>query len=76
MKKNVLKRTSILLALLSCMNIVGCQKKDVNNNEKENGKAVSSEKANMMGDGKDENNVFKPSDYYLKEKKEYIYEFR
>lgn len=75
MKKNVLKRTSILLALLSCMNIVGCQKKDVNNNEKENGKAVSSEKANMTGDGKDENNVFKPSDYCLKEKKEYIYEY-
>ena len=65
MKKIILKATCVVLTLGLCFSAFGCQK----NNQQE-GQAVSSEEAGMSGDDK-----FKPSDFAIEAKDEYVYEY-
>lgn len=65
MKKIILKATYVLLTLCLCLSAVGCQKN--NQNEEQ---SISSEEAGMSADDK-----FKPSDFALEAKDEYVYEY-
>ncbi|MBF1059240.1 MAG: TlpA family protein disulfide reductase, partial [Peptostreptococcus sp.] len=73
MNKNALKGAGVLLSLCLVFGAVGCQKSDDKAKTKEN-QAVSSEEAGMTANGGKEN-TFKPADYTLPVKDEYVYEF-
>lgn len=73
MNKNALKGAGVLLSLCLVFGAVGCQKSDDKAKTKEN-QAVSSEEAGMTANGGKEN-TFKPADYTLPVKNEYVYEF-
>ena len=74
MKKIILKGVAVLLTLALAISAVGCQENN-EDSKNEGGKAVSSEEAGMSTDANDKNDTFKPSEYTLKAKKEYIYEY-
>ena len=73
MRKNVLKGTTLLLALCFSVGAVGCQKSSGNTGK--DSKVVSPKEAGMKNDKNRENEKFKPSDYSLKPKDEFVYEF-
>lgn len=73
MRKNVLKGTTLLLALCFSVGAVGCQKSSGNNGKET--KFVSPKEAGMKDDKRGENEKFKPSDYSLQPKDEFVYEF-
>ena len=78
MKKNLLKKATFLLAVCLTVSAVGCQKKgNENKNSTESGvtQSIDSEKAGMTTDAKGSNETFKPADYGLEEKDEYVYEY-
>lgn len=74
MKKTISKGTLLALTLCLSLSAVGCKKSNESNKVKE-GQSVSSEEAGMSTNEKDKNETFKPSDYTLQTKKEYVYEF-
>ena len=74
MKKMVLKTACVLLTLCLSLSAAGCQKSN-ENNKSEEGQSISSEKADMLTNEKNNNETFKPSDYTLEAKKEYVYEY-
>ena len=74
MKKIVSRGACLLLALGLSLNAVGCQKSNENNKIKE-GQSISSEEAGMSINANGKNETFKPSDYTLEAKKEYVYEY-
>ena len=67
MKKIVSRGVFLLLTLCLSLSTVGCKKSNESNKTKE-GQSISSNE-------KDKNETFKPSDYTLKTKKEYVYEY-
>lgn len=83
MKKNILKGLCLLLIFCLGFSAIGCQKnqktEQTENSEvassEANNEAINPEEAGMSNDGKGQNNTFKPSDYTLDVKDEYIYEF-
>lgn len=78
MKKNLLKKATFLLAVCLTVSAVGCQKKgNENKNSTESGvtQSIDSEKAGMTTDAKGSNETFKPADYGLEAKDEYVYEY-
>mgnify|MGYP000785119526 CR=1 FL=1 len=74
MKKIVSRGACLLFALCLSLNAVGCQKSNENNKIKE-GQSISSEEAGMSINANGKNETFKPSDYTLEAKKEYVYEY-
>ena len=74
MKKIVSRGACLLLASCLSLNAVGCQKSNENNKIKE-GQSISSEEAGMSINENGKNETFKPSDYTLEAKKEYVYEY-
>ena len=56
------------------LSTVGCKKSNESNKIKE-GQSISSEEKGTSTNKKDKNATFKPSDYTLKTKKEYVYEY-
>lgn len=56
------------------LSAVGCQKSNENNKIKE-GQSISSEEEGMSINANSKNETFKPSDYTLEAKKEYVYEY-
>ena len=72
MKKIVSRGACLLLASCLSLNAVGCQKSNENNKIKE-GPSISSEEAGMSINENGKNETFKPSDYTLEAKKEYVY---
>ena len=56
------------------LSTVGCKKSNESNKIKE-GQSISSEEKGTSTNKKDKNTTFKPSDYTLKTKKEYVYEY-
>ena len=74
MKKIVSRGACLLLASCLSLNAVGCQKSNENNKIKE-GQSISSEEAGMSINANGKNETFKPSDYTLEAKKEYVYEY-
>ena len=73
-KKIVSRGACLLLTLCLNLSTVGCKKSNESNKIKE-GQSISSEEAGMSTNEKDKNETFKPSDYTLKTKKEYVYEY-
>ena len=73
MRKNVLKGTTLLLALCFSVGAIGCQKSSGNNGKET--KVVSPKEAGMKNDKSGENEKFKPADYSLQQKDEFVYEF-
>ena len=67
MKKIVSRGAFLLLTLCLSLSTVGCKKSNESNKIRE-GQSISSNE-------KDKNETFKPSDYTLKTKKEYVYEY-
>ena len=74
MKKIVSRGACLLLALCLSLSAVGCQKSNENNKIKE-GQSISSEEAGMSINPDGKNETFKPSDYTLEAKEEYVYEY-
>lgn len=74
MKKNLLKKATLLLAVTLTMTAVGCQRRG-NTNGSEAGQAIDPGMAGMSTDQKGQNETFKPADYGIEAKDEYIYEF-
>ena len=74
MKKIVSRGACLLLASCLSLNAVGCQKSNENNKIKE-GQSISSEEAGMSINANGKNETFKPLDYTLEAKKEYVYEY-
>ena len=74
MKKNLLKKAALLLAVTLTMTAVGCQRKG-NTNGSAAGQAIDPGKAGMSTDQKGQNETFKPADYGIEAKDEYVYEF-
>lgn len=74
MRKNIVKGACILLGL--CLSISAAWAQESTENKKtQETQTVSSEKAGMSNNANDKKDTFKPSDYTLDAKKEYIYEF-
>lgn len=73
-EKMVSRGACLLLASCLSLNAVGCQKSNENNKIKE-GQSISSEEAGMSINANGKNETFKPSDYTLEAKKEYVYEY-
>lgn len=74
MKKNLLKKGALLLAVTLTMTAVGCQRKG-NTKGSEAGQTIDPGKAGMSTDAKGQNETFKPADYGIDAKDEYVYEF-
>ena len=74
MKKIVSRGACVLLTLCLSLSAVGCQKSNENNKIKE-GQSISSEEAGMSINANGKNETFKPSDYTLEAKEEYVYEY-
>ncbi|MBL7576049.1 Thiol-disulfide isomerase or thioredoxin [Peptoniphilus asaccharolyticus DSM 20463] len=74
MKKIVSKGACLLLTLCLSLSAVGCQKSNENNKIKE-GQSISSEQAGMSTNANGKTETFKPSDYTLEAKEEYVYEY-
>ena len=74
MKKIVSRGACVLLTLCLSLSAVGCQKSNENNKIKE-GQSISSEEAGMSNNANGKNETFKPSDYTLEAKEEYVYEY-
>ena len=74
MKKNLLKKATLLLAVTLTMTAVGCQRRG-NTNESAAGQAIDPGMAGMSTDAKGQNETFKPADYGIEAKDEYVYEF-
>lgn len=74
MKKNLLKKATLLLAVTLTMTAVGCQRRG-NTNGSAAGEAIDPGKVGMSTDQKGQNETFKPADYGIEAKDEYVYEF-
>lgn len=74
MEKKVSRGAFLLLTLCLSLSTVGCKKSNESNKIKE-GQSISSKEKGMSTNEKDKNATFKPSDYTLKTKKEYVYEY-
>ena len=74
MEKKVARGAFLLLTLCLTLSTVGCKKSNKSNKIKE-GQSISSEEKGTSTNKKDKNTTFKPSDYTLKTKKEYVYEY-
>ena len=74
MGKKVARGAFLLLTLCLSLSTVGCKKSNESNKIKE-GQSISSEEKGTSTNKKDKNVTFKPSDYTLKTKKEYVYEY-
>ena len=74
MEKKVARGAFLLLTLCLSLSTVGCKKSNESNKIKE-GQSISSEEKGTSTNKKDKNTTFKPSDYTLKTKKEYVYEY-
>lgn len=74
MEKKVSRGAFLLLTLCLSLSTVGCKKSNESNKIKE-GQSISSKEKGMSTKEKDKNETFKPSDYTLKTKKEYVYEY-
>lgn len=74
MKKNLLKKGALLLAVTLTMTAVGCQRRG-NTKGSEAGQTIDPGKAGMSTDQKGQNETFKPADYGIDAKDEYVYEF-
>ena len=74
MEKKVARGAFLLLTLCLSLSTVGCKKSNESNKIKE-GQSISSEEKGTSTNKKDKNVTFKPSDYTLKTKKEYVYEY-
>lgn len=74
MKKNLLKKGALLLAVTLTMTAVGCQRRG-NTKGSEAGQTIDPSMAGMSTDAKGQNETFKPADYGIDAKDEYVYEF-
>lgn len=74
MKRTISRGALLLLTLCLGLSAVGCKKSNESNKVKQ-GQSVSSEEAGMSTNEKGKDETFKPSDYTLQTKKEYVYEF-
>ena len=74
MKKTISRGAFLLLTLCLSLSAVGCKKSNESNKVKQ-GQSVSSEEAGMSTNEKGKDETFKPSDYTLQTKKEYVYEY-
>ena len=74
MKKNLLKKGALLLAVTLTMTAVGCQRRG-NTNESAAGQTIDPSMAGMSTDQKGQNETFKPAEYGIDAKDEYVYEF-
>lgn len=74
MKKTISRGAFLLLTLCLSLSAVGCKKSNESNKVKQ-GQSVSSEEAGMSTNEKGIDETFKPSDYTLQTKKEYVYEY-
>lgn len=74
MKKNLLKKGALLLAVTLTMTAVGCQRRG-NTKGSEAGQTIDPSMAGMSTDQKGQNETFKPADYGIDAKDEYVYEF-
>lgn len=74
MKRTISKGALLLLTLCLGLSAVGCKKSNESNKVKQ-GQSVSSEEAGMSTNEKGKDETFKPSDYTLQTKKEYVYEY-
>lgn len=71
MKKMLLKGMAVVLALGLALSAIGCQKNSGNGGNE----AVNPEDAGMTNGQTGNNETFKPSDYTLAAKDEYVYEY-
>lgn len=74
MKKKVFKGACLFLTMALSVGVIGCQKnmpKDQAGNEQ----VVSSNEAGMSIEADQTNETFKPADYSIKAKEEYVYEY-
>ena len=74
MEKKVSRAAFLLLTLCLSLSTVGCKKSNEINKIKE-AQSISSKEKGISTNEKDKNETFKPSDYTLKTKKEYVYEY-
>ena len=74
MEKKVSRAAFLLLTLCLSLSTVGCKKSNEINKIKEE-QSISSKEKGISTNEKDKNETFKPSDYTLKTKKEYVYEY-
>ena len=72
--KKVARGAFLLLTLCLSLSTVGCKKSNEINKIKEE-QSISSKEKGISTNEKDKNETFKPSDYILKTKKEYVYEY-
>lgn len=74
MKKKVFKGACLLLTMTLSMGVIGCQK-NMPKDQAGNGQVVNSNEAGMSIEADQTNETFKPADYSIKAKKEYVYEY-
>lgn len=83
MKKDLLKKATLVLSLSLLLGATGCQKADEKQSQKpaqasqEQGQVVDADAAGMTIDknGEASSETFKPADYTLEAKDEYVYEY-
>lgn len=74
MKKKVFKGACLFLTMALSVGVIGCQK-NMPKDQLGNGQAVSSNEAGMSIEADQTNETFKPADYSIKAKEEYVYEY-
>ena len=74
MKKKVFKGACLFLTMTLSVGVIGCQK-NMPKDQLGNGQAVSSNEAGMSIEADQTNETFKPADYSIKAKEEYVYEY-
>lgn len=74
MKKKVFKGACLFLTMALSMGVIGCQK-NMPKDQLGNGQAVNSNEAGMSIEADQTNETFKPADYSIKAKEEYVYEY-
>lgn len=82
MKKNLLKKATLVLGLSLLLGVAGCQKADEKlsdqaeaNPSQSQGQVVEADQAGMSIDKDGSGDTFKPADYTLQAKDKYVYEY-
>lgn len=82
MKKNLLKKATLVLGLSLLLGVAGCQKADEKpsdqaeaNPSQSQGQVLEADQAGMSIDKDGSGDTFKPADYTLQAKDEYFYEY-
>lgn len=74
MKKKVFKGACLFLTMALSVGVIGCQK-NMPKDQLGNGQVVNSNEAGMSIEADQTNETFKPADYSIKAKEEYVYEY-